>query len=127
VRSFADFQHGPAHREQAARREVADAEVQVEVELITGQRHPGGPARDKLGDRRVHHRHLPLRVGRSIGSTPAATSEPVVPGQPGNLVEHRFARQLPLAYRRPADDHDDPAAVSRAITDTAQPGLQALT
>jgi hypothetical protein len=34
VRGFADLQHDLANREQAARREVIQAEVQVEIELI---------------------------------------------------------------------------------------------
>jgi hypothetical protein len=63
VRGLADLQYRLAHREQAAWRQVIDAQVQVEVELIAGQRHPVGPAGDKLSHPCVHHRHLPLRVG----------------------------------------------------------------
>ena len=63
MRGVADLQHGPADREQAARREVVHAEIEVDVELVTSQRHPVPTACHKLGYPGVHHRHLPLRVG----------------------------------------------------------------
>ncbi|MGH3195718.1 MAG: hypothetical protein ACRDOH_03620 [Streptosporangiaceae bacterium] len=62
MRGLADLQHSPADREQAARGEVVHAEIEVDVELVTSQRHPVLTGRHKLGRPDVHHRHLPLRV-----------------------------------------------------------------
>jgi hypothetical protein len=62
MRGLADLQHGLADREQAAHWEIVNAEIEVDVKLVTGQRHPVHPARDKLGHPGVHHGHLPLRV-----------------------------------------------------------------
>ena len=127
VRGRADLQHGLAHRKQAACWEIIEAEVKVEVELITGQRHPAGPASDKLSHPRVHQRHLPLRVSRSVGRVRAAASEPAVPVQPGDLVQDRLGRQISLAGSRAADDQNEPATVVRGITDLTEPGRQTLT
>jgi hypothetical protein len=127
VRLLADPQHGLANREHAARREVVHAEVHVDKELIAAQRHPLGPARDQLGHPRVHHRDLPVRVGRSIRRARAAAEEPVVSVESGVLVQQRLGRQVPLADRRAADDQDEPPAVLRGLADPAEPGLQALT
>ena len=126
MRRLTDPQHGLAHREHAARREVVHAEVEVDVELITGQRHPLGPARDQLSQPRVHHRDLPVRVSRSISRAGAAAGEPVVPVQPVRRVQHRLGRQIPLAGRGTADDQHDQAAITGGLADLAQPRLQAL-
>src|SRR6266536_266211 len=111
----------------AARREVVKAEVEVDVELITGQGHPVSPTGDELRDPGVHNRHLPLRVSRSVRRARAAAGEPVVPGKPGGLVEHGLARQIPLAHRGAANDQNESAAVSRGIADMAEPCHQTLT
>jgi hypothetical protein len=62
VRGLADLQHGPADREQAACWEVVVADVEVDIELVTGQRHAICSTGDKLSDPRVHHRYLPKGV-----------------------------------------------------------------
>ena len=116
-----------AHREQGACREVVEAEVQVEIKLITCQRHPVGTARDKLSYPRVHHRHLPLWISRPIRCAPATAVEPVVPVKPGDLIQHRLGRQVSLVNSRAADDQHEPTAVLRGIADLAEPGRQALT
>jgi hypothetical protein len=126
VRRLADPQHGLADREHAARREVIHAQVQVNVELITAQRHPLGPACDQFSDPRVHHRDLPVGVGRPVRCTAAAADEPVVTVEPGGRVQYRRSRHVALADRGAADDQDHPAAVARGLPDLAEPGLQAL-
>src|SRR5580704_10127011 len=127
MRGVADLQHGMADREQAAHREIAHAEIEVDVELVAGQRHPVRPARDQLGHPGVHHRHLPLRVSRPVRHARAAAGEPIVPGKPGHGVEQRLARQLPHTDRRAADHQDDPATIPGRITDLAKPRFEALT
>ena len=127
MRDLADLQHSLAYREQAACREVIEAEIQVEIELVTGQRHPVGPARDQLRHPCVHHRHLPLRVSRAIGRARAAAGEPVVPVQPGELIECRLGRLISLAHRWAADDQDEQATIPRGSPDLVESGDQTLT
>lgn len=127
MRGITDLQHGLAHREQAAGREVIKAQIKVDEELITGQRHPVRPAGDKLCDPRVHHGDLPLRVSGAIRCPRAAAREPVVPVEPGDLIEHRLGRQLPHAGRWAADDQNDPTVIPRRIADATEPGRQTLT
>src|SRR5580700_2702503 len=96
VRRLADPQHGVTHREQAPCREVVHAQVQIEVELISGQCHPLGPSGDQFGQPGVDHRHLLVRVCGAVRCAGAAAGEPVVPLEPGDLVQDRFLRQVPL-------------------------------
>jgi hypothetical protein len=126
VRRLTDPQHHLAHHEHAARGEVVHAQIEVDVELITGQRHPLGPARNQLGDPRVHHRDLPVRVSRPVWRGAAAAGEPVIPFQPVAGVQRGLGRQLPLADHGTADDQDDPAAIAGRLADPVEPGLQTL-
>ena len=127
MRGVADLQHGLADREQAARWEIAHAEIKVDVELVAGQRHPVRPARDQLGHPGVHHRHLPPWVSRPIRHARAAAGEPIVPGKPCHRVEQRLARQLPHTDRWAADHQYDPATIPGRITNPAKSRFQALT
>jgi hypothetical protein len=127
VRGFADPQHGLANRKQAARWQILDTEVQIDIELIPGQGHALPPASDEFRSPGVHHGYLPLGVGRPIRGAFIATGQPVIPYKPGNLVQNRLSRQLPMAHRGTADDQHDPATVLGRITDLAEPGQEALT
>jgi threonine aldolase len=127
VRRLADPQHGVTHREQAPCRKVVHAEVQIEVELIACQCHPLGSSGHQFGQPGVDHRHLLVRMCRAVRCAGAATGEPVVPLEPGDLVQHRLLRQLPLAHLRAADEQYQPAAVLRGLADMVETGLQALT
>jgi len=123
---LADLQHRLTQREQAASREVVHAQIQIDIELITSQRHPLGSPGDELGHPRVHHRHLLARVGRTIRHAGAPTGEPVVSGQSRDLVENRLLRQLSPADLRAADDQHQQAVVVWGPADMVEPRLQTL-
>ena len=113
MRRVADLQQNFAHREQAARREVVDAEIKIEIKLITGQRHPVRSPGDELSDPCVHDRYLPKRVRRSIWRARAAAGQPAVPVKPVDVVDDGFGRRVSFADGRAANEQNEPAAVPR--------------
>ncbi|HJY97986.1 MAG TPA: hypothetical protein VJ371_23815 [Streptosporangiaceae bacterium] len=64
---------------------------------------------------------------RAVWSAGAAAGEPVVPLEPGDLVQDRFLQQVPLAHLRAADEQYQSAVVRRGLADMVETGLQALT
>ena len=126
MRRLTDPQHGLAHREHAARREVVHAEVEVKEELIPGQGHPLGPSGDQLSQPRVDDRHLLVRVRGTVRCAGTAAGEPVVPDHPGDPVEDRLPWQVPLTDLRTAHDQHQPAVVAGRLADVVEPGFQAL-
>ena len=122
----ADLKHSLADREQAACREIADAEVEVDVDLIAGQRHRVRPARDLFGCPGVHHGHLPLRVCRPARPGAAAAGEPVVPFEPRHRVEHRLIRKFPHADGWAPDHQDHLAVTGGRFTDRTEARFQPL-
>ena len=99
--------------EHGARGEVVDAEVEIDVDLVAGERHALRRRRHQQRGARVHHRHLRLGIGRSGGPAPAAALTPVVADEALLDVDHHLCRDLPLLHCRAHDQQLDRALVAR--------------
>jgi len=120
-----DLDDGAPERQARARREVALAQVQVEVELVAGQGPAvAGRAGQQLGDAGVDDVELHVRVRRAVGRPVAAPGTPRVTEQAILQVQRSLVEQLALVHGRPADDELDPTLVGRGAADLLQPGLE---
>ncbi len=98
-------------------RQVLDADVEVRVDLIAGER----PARDVAGDRRcrpgVHDGELRLRIRRAIRCVAAPPQPPCVADQTFGDVQPYLVHDLPFVDRRASDDQLDDTDLGRCIAD----------
>jgi len=81
VRLIGDLEDCRAHRQPRAWRQVRRAQVEIGVELITGQHTPLEVARDEQGGTGVHHRHLHSRMRRPVTGARARSHRPGVTRQ----------------------------------------------
>ena len=88
--AVADRQPGPG-------RQVGRRQVEVDVELVAGQRHPLRPVGHERGGPGVHDVELHLGVGGAVRRALAAPLEPGVADEPDLEVELPLAQHLALA------------------------------
>src|SRR5438309_8381671 len=105
-------------------RQVVEADVQVEVELVARLL----PAIRRNGEERrgpgVHDGELGLRVRRAIGRAAAPALPPGVAHEALCEVERPLGKDLPLVHRRPPHDEVDPAEVMGRLTDVIEAPLE---
>ena len=102
VRLLRHLEHRLADREPRPGGEVVDAEVEVDVELVAGERPALPVACDRLDGADAHHRHLRERVRAAVRPAATAASDPVVADEPLHEVERRLLEHLPLVHARAA-------------------------
>ena len=126
VRDLGDLDDGVADLQPRARRQLLRAEVEVDVELVAGERPAVTGAGDE-GDRPgVHHVQLHLRVRRAVVQPPARTVLPRVADESDGHVELAAVEHLALADPRASDDHLQRAGADRGRPYLVEPGLQLL-
>jgi hypothetical protein len=76
-----NLDHRRSDAQPRARGKVRDAQVEVDVQLVTGQLPSSGILGDQSGAPGIHHRDLPVRVGGAVHLVPAAAPQPHVPDQ----------------------------------------------
>lgn len=111
VRLAGDLDDGRSQGQAGAGRQVGDAEVEVSVELVTGQLTPVLVPGDEQRGPGVHHGELHIRMRRAIRRARAATKTPGVANEPGLRVECGFGEYFPLVHGRAAHDQLDRAAI----------------
>src|SRR5262249_38730645 len=112
----ADLEHRRTDLEPRAGLQVLGADVEVDVDLVTGERPPVPRLGDERDRPRVHHRDL--------GFDAAAPLEPRIADETLGGVDSPFLEDLPFVLRRTPDDHLDLAIVPRRAANLVNAGFQ---
>jgi len=116
VREVADLDHRRADRQPGAGRQVLAADVEVDVELVAGER----PAVAGAG----HQRCGPRVHDRDLASWITGPVEPAVADQAGVGVDLGLGEHLPLPLGWAADDQLEGALVGGGVADVVQTRFQ---
>ena len=124
VRLVRNLDDRRAQGKQGSRRQVGRAQVEIDVELITGQHAPVKAPGDEQGSTGVHHCQLHVWMWRAVSGAFAPSGRPGVANEARHHIEHTRREHLTLVNSRPAHDQLDRAAVRWRIPDVAETGLQ---
>jgi hypothetical protein len=125
VRLGRHLDHGLADLELRAWREVLVADVEVEVELVTGEAPTVGvPGGGEKRGARVHDVQLHLGVGTAVRGPLAGPVLPGVAHEPLDEVEVALLEHLALADSRAAHDELEGALLGGRGADVIEPGLE---
>ena len=120
VRLVGDLDRCRAEHEPGAGREVVLRQVEVDVQLIAGERPPVGILGDEGDDPGVHHVELHVGMGRSVDGALAAPDVPRIADHATGRGRAR-PRRGSLARRGwPAHDQIDGAGIGGRLADVVE-------
>jgi hypothetical protein len=112
--------HVVPDRDPGAGRQVVVRHVEVDVELISGQ----GPALVGVGEQRghprAHHGDHRVEVATLRDGLRGRPRQPVVPDEPGRLVDHALLEDLARGVRGAPDDQGQRARLARRGTQVVE-------
>src|SRR6266545_3418100 len=120
VREIGHFDNRGADLHSGSGWEVLGAQIEVDVELIAGERPALVVARDQRRGAGVHERQLRFRIG------PLAARAPRVADQSALDVQLGLPERFAFADRGSPRDQLDRSVVVRGRTDLVEPGLKML-
>jgi DNA-binding transcriptional MerR regulator len=120
VELLGDLDHGRPDGEPCARGQVLVAEVEVDEELVAGERPPLPVARDGRDRACVHQRQLHVGVRGAVLGAAAPARAPHVADEALVEVEKALVEHLALVLGGPADDQLERPLVGRRLADRVQ-------
>src|ERR1700730_15236865 len=113
MRWWGDLDDGRAQLQTAPGGEVALAQVEIQVELVSGELPPVRPPGHQRRGSGVHHRELPLRVGPPVRAAATSSQPPAIAHKAFGTVQRGLREDLSVALGRTADDELNSTLVGR--------------
>ena len=116
-----DLNKGFAHPQPCTRPGVVLAQVEVDVQLVVGQRGAGIITTDETGEPGIDHSELPFGIGER-GSPRLNPLGPRVADQADDKIEYPVVEQCALVDGRAGDDLLERAPGRRGVADVGERG-----